>query len=283
MEIRPDPEDRPHHLRQEPRSRLHAVAIGGLLAAVASGGIYWWYVRDPGSPAQARPPEVAATPAQKPQPSAAIRFPVPGADAGMSLPTLEMSDALARASIAGLIGSQAFADLVAPNGIVRRFVATVDNLPREVAPRRMFPVYSVPGALGVTGRGEGLAIAPANAARYAIHLRALESVDAAALVKTYVRLYPLFQRAYEELGFPGRHFNDRLIEAIDDLLASPEAVPPIRLLQPKVLYEYADTDLETRSAGQKILVRMGEDNAARVKEKLREIRRQLTAVSQPKT
>ncbi len=42
-----------------------------------------------------------------------------------------------------------------------------------------------------------------------------------------------------------------------------------------MLYEFADPDLETRSAGQKMLLRMGRENAARVKAKLGEIRREL--------
>jgi len=55
------------------------------------------------------------------------------------------------------------------------------------------------------------------------------------------------------------------MEAIDDLLATPELDAPVKLLRPRVLYEFADPDLETRSAGQKILLRMGPENAARVK------------------
>jgi len=43
-----------------------------------------------------------------------------------------------------------------------------------------------------------------------------------------------------------------------------------------VLYEFADADLEERSAGQKMMLRMGSGNAARVKDKLRAIRRELT-------
>jgi len=282
MDNRVDPEDRPYHLRQQPRSRALPVAIAVLVAAAAAGSAYWWFFQDRPAPAPTRPPEASAKPAPKPEAPAAIQFPIPAADAGKSLPALDESDALAGEAIAALIGSKVFADLVVPTGIVRRIVATVDNLPRPVAPRRVFPVQSVPGALVVTGRRENLAISPANAARYAIYLKAFDSMDAAALVNSYVRLYPLFQRAYEELGFPGRHFNDRLVEAIDDLLAAPEAAPPILLLQPKVLYEFADSDLETRSAGQKILLRMGRENAARAKVKLREIRRQLFVVSRPK-
>jgi hypothetical protein len=106
-------------------------------------------------------------------------------------------------------------------------------------------------------------------------VRVFDSLDSRALVQRYIESYPLFQRAYAELGFPQRNFNDRLVEAIDDLLAAPEIAGPPELAQPKVLYEFADPDLEGRSAGQKIMMRMGSGNAARVKSKLREIRREL--------
>lgn len=64
----------------------------------------------------------------------------------------------------------------------------------------------------------------------------------------------------------------RRASAIDNLLAAPSPADPVGLVQPKVLYTYADPALETRSSGQKILMRMGKANAERVKAKLREIR-----------
>jgi hypothetical protein len=57
--------------------------------------------------------------------------------------------------------------------------------------------------------------------------------------------------------------------------------PPLALVQPKVLYEYADADLQALSAGQKVLLRIGADNAARVKAKLRELRREITREPPP--
>jgi hypothetical protein len=69
------------------------------------------------------------------------------------------------------------------------------------------------------------------------------------------------------------------MEAIDNLLTTPELEAPAKLLRPRVLYEFADPDIETRSAGEKILLRMGPQNAARVKAKLWEIRRELLAAS----
>ena len=256
-----------------------AAALAVALFAALAGAFYWFAREQETPPAPAAPARAPAEPAPQPGPPPAIRYPLALPEPAKSLPTLENSDSMVREALADLIGGKAFADFIVPTGLIRRIVATVDNLPRSAAPRRTFPLNSVPGAFGAAGSGGDLAIGPANAARYAPYLRALEPLDARALVQSYVQLYPLFQRAYEELGFPGKHFNDRLVEAIDDLLAAPEIDAPMKLLRPKVLYEFADPHLETRSAGQKILVRMGKDNASRVKAKLREIRRELIAAA----
>jgi hypothetical protein len=92
-----------------------------------------------------------------------------------------------------------------------------------------------------------------------------------------VRWYPLFQQAYRELGYPDGYFNDRLVEVIDHLLAAPEVKGPVALAKPWIMWEYADPKLEALSAGHKILVRVGPENAARLKAKLREVRRQVAA------
>ena len=161
---------------------------------------------------------------------------------------------------------------------MRNFVVTIDNLPRKGGASRMSPVRPVTGAFAVAAGNSGVAIAPDNALRYRPYLVAMEGVEAKRLVSTYVRMYPLFQKAYEELGYPNAYFNDRLVEAIDDMLAAPDVSAPA-LVQPKVLYQFADPALEDRSAGQKIMIRMGPDNAARVKEKLRAIRKEIVALA----
>jgi hypothetical protein len=47
------------------------------------------------------------------------------------------------------------------------------------------------------------------------------------------------------------------------------------MTQPKVLYEFADPALEKRSAGQKIMLRLGADNMARAKRLLSAFRSEL--------
>jgi hypothetical protein len=91
----------------------------------------------------------------------------------------------------------------------------------------------------------------------------------------YVRIYPLFQQAYKELGYPNEYFNDRLVEVLDDLLDAPDIKEPVNLLQPKVLYQYADPDLEELSIGQRILMRTGSKNEARLKIWLTEVKQAL--------
>ena len=96
------------------------------------------------------------------------------------------------------------------------------------------------------------------------------------LVALYQRWYPLLQQSYEDLGYPGRYFNDRLVTVIDHLLETPNVKGPIELTQPNVLFEFADPQIEALSSGQKLLLRMGPDNAKRVQAKLKELRRAVT-------
>ena len=82
-----------------------------------------------------------------------------------------------------------------------------------------------------------------RSARYTPYVQMAEAIDAKNLVSAYVHFYPLIQQDYRDLGYPKGYFNDRLIEAIDDLLAAPELTDPLQLVQPKVLYQYSDPEL----------------------------------------
>ncbi len=231
------------------------------------------------------PPEisqqVARPPAPKPAPVApVIRHPLESAAEQLPLPALEQSDAPLLKALGELLGDKWLA-LFFTDSVIHRVVATVDNLPRRHLPSGVIPLKRAPKAFLVTGKEDSLAISPRNAARYGRYIQLARALDAAKLVAVYVQFYPLFQRAYEELGYPKAYFNDRLVEAIDDLLAAPELKEPIGLAQPGVLYEFADATLESRSAGQKIMIRMGRNNAVHVKAKLREIRKLLTSGSGP--
>ena len=114
-------------------------------------------------------------------------------------------------------------------------------------------------------------------ARYDALVAQIYYADLDAVYDMYQRFYPLFQQSYERLGYPDAYFNDRLVEVIDHLLATPTPAGPIVLVRPNVLYEFADPDLEALSSGQKLLLRVGPDNAATIKRILSKVRVKLVA------
>jgi len=222
------------------------------------------------------PPALTETMPITPMPTTtnepAINHPLETPPPAEPLPALDQSDAQFLNSIGPALGSEWLAQLL-PEEIIRRIVVTVDNLPRKQLPAKLVPLKRASGGFVVDGEGESLVIGALNSARYATYVQLFQAINPSKLVSVYAQYYPLFQSAYEDLGYPKAYFNDRLVEAIDDLLAAPEVQEPIHLVQPKVLYEFADPGLAERSAGQKILLRMGHENAGKIKAKLGEIRR----------
>jgi hypothetical protein len=257
---------------------------GLLLAALGIGlavAAYFYFSpgKAPEAPAPvaqvpAAPPPPAPTPAEQSPPP--IQFPIEQVQSAPAKPvpalTLEQSDPAAQATLAELFGSKALAQLFRVDNVVRRIVATVDALPREKASQALMPLKPMGGQFIVTKGGEPVTIAPENAVRYDAVVQLFQRLDAKALVSAYARNYALFQQAYRELGYPKGYFNDRLVAAIDSLLAAPDVPGPIALTQPKVFYEFARPELESLPAGQKIMLRMGAENARLTKAKLREIR-----------
>ncbi|MDH3408271.1 MAG: DUF3014 domain-containing protein, partial [Gammaproteobacteria bacterium] len=114
-----------------------------------------------------------------------------------------------------------------------------------------------------------------NHRRYDLLISRIATADIDSIVDTYRRFYPLFQESYERLGYPDGYFNDRVVEVIDHLLATPQPDEPIRLVRPHVLYEFADPQLQALSSGQKLMLRVGSDHAVTVKRVLRDLRTQL--------
>jgi len=268
----------PRHPPEQPAPTALWWLVVAVVLAGGAAAYYFWSGKPPAPPPP--PPTRADTgPAKVPasgEPAIRHRLDTAQLDkAAKPLPALDESDTTLWEALAELLGKKTLAELLKSGNIVRHIVATVDNLPREIAPSRVMPLTATPGAFVVKGKGNDAFIGPGNPARYSNRVRVLQGIDARRLVDLYLHFYPLFQKSYAELGYPNRYFNDRLVETLDDLLAAPDIMTPIKLVQPKVLYQYADSELEARSAGQKIMIRIGVGNEGLVKAKLREIRREV--------
>ena len=254
------------------------------LVATSTGAAYLWKEK---ADREARQEVLSVRTAEAPPPpppvpmGPEIHHPLPKAPAppdleGKPLAPLNDSDASVVGALTRVANNQALAGLIISSELVRHIVMTIDNLPRSKVATRLLPVKPPSGQFIVTNvDGNDLSVSPANARRYKSYVRLAQTLETQRLIAAYVHFYPLFQQAYEELGYPNQYFNDRVVEAIDDLLAAPDMDGNVKLVQPKVLYLFADPDLEDLSAGQKIMIRMGRENAAAIKAKLREIRREL--------
>ena len=272
-------------------NRLPYIAGAGVLVVLAGAGAWWWQQRaerDIPPPAPASAPAGASAPAVAavaPAPaSAGIRHPLEAAAPADVLPEPVTVDG----ALTHLFGRKAVLSMFQVDDFPRRLVATVDNLGRGHASARLLPVNPPEGRFTVQESGSEPVISPDNGLRYTPYVLLLETVDMRQAVAAYRALYPLFQQAYEELGYPKSYFNDRLVDVIDHLLATPEPVGPLAVrlpeikgpIQPErpwVLYQFADPALESLSAGQKLMLRIGPVNQRRVKAKLQEIRRLVTA------
>jgi hypothetical protein len=254
-----------------------------VVVVAAGAGLYYYYKVRGAEPeqVQAKPAPTAPAPAAEEPPG--IQNPVPEvpAEPAKPLPALNESDPDARESFTTLFGKGSEETFLTPENVVRRFVVTVDNLPRKKIATEMRALKPVTGQTAVMEQGDSLTLSDENFKRYAPYIKLMQKADAKEVAAVYFRWYPLFQSAYEDLGYPGQYFNDRMVQVIDHLLETPNVRGPITLTQPKVFYEYADPALEERSAGQKALIRMGPENAAAVKQKLRELRQELTSGRAP--
>jgi len=256
---------------------LNTPVIAAAGAVVVLGlGAWWYFGSEPAAP-PVEPELVAAPPVEPP----GIRNPLPDGPTDEPLPALGESDQPLFDALANLVGVDALKQYLIPQDLIRHIVVTVDNLPRKKLALPLRPVAPMAGQLGTAAVGETTVIAPANASRYAPFVKLVQATDTASLISVYQRFYPLFQEAYEGLGYPSQYFNDRLVEVIDHLLETPDLSGPIELVRPSVMYMYADPALEALSAGQKTLLRMGSDNAAAIKGKLRELRAAIAAQPRP--
>lgn len=252
-----------------------------VILASAGGGLFYYYrsknkAEAPPAPAAVKPPPSAEPAIKHPIPQASSSADNPGA-----LPTLNESDAPLQTALGKVFGADAAQKLLMPDGLVRRIVVTVDNLPRQKVAVEKRPLRALEGETLVHTEADLTLLSDANYARYTPLVRLVDKSDMQQLANLYFSYYPLFQQAYEDLGYPGQYFNDRLVEAIDSLLAAPDLPGAVLVVQPRVFYEFADPKLEGRPAGQKLMMRMGRANEAVVKAKLRELRKIVTTGRDP--
>jgi len=274
------------------QNRTTIIIVAVVLLAVAAG-LYVWNSRRTAAPAAPPAPPAAEAPAAPAEPPA-IRHPVEDIARMDEAPgELAQSGDQIRSLLVDWLGRDAVQQFLQLDDFVRHVVVTVDNLGRPHAAPRLWPVNPMPGRYGVEAKGELLYPTADNAKRYAAFVAFVESIDTRRAAALYARNYALFQKQYEELGYPGRYFNDRVVEVIDLMIATPipAQAPPLKLTEvkgpiasthPWLRYEFADPALEALPAGQKMMLRVGPEQQKRLRASLVELRAALTRSPPPR-
>ena len=253
------------------------VGVAALIFVLVAGGAYYLRTRNQPVPAA---PNTPATPAPaSPEPGIAHPLPQGAGNAASTgpLPELADSDGPLRDALGQISSLDAVKDFLAPQDLIRKIVVTIDNLPRQKVAVEKRPVNATAGSFEAKGDELHATLDQRNFDRYKPMVAVVSQLDSKQLGALYIHYYPLFQESYQNLGYPNGYFNDRLVEVIDNLLATPELKGPIELVRPNVMYTYADPAIEGRTAGQKLLIRMGPENARAIKAKLTELRAVITA------
>jgi hypothetical protein len=228
----------------------------------------------PDMAAPALDPSASAVPPAELQP---VEIPV----AALPLAADQISSALTT-----FLGNKAALTFFQLDGFSRKFVATVDNLGRSHAPPVAWPINPTEGRFTVQPHDGATVVSSDNGLRYTPLVLLLENLNVGLAVDLYVRMYPVLQQTYVELGYPNRQFNDRLLQVINHLLATPtapqvmavqltEVKGPIPSVRPWVRYEFADPAFEALSSGQKIMLRIGSVNQNRLKARLSALRQEI--------
>lgn len=274
-------------------TRMTTIVLSALLGGCLAGAVFWWQGKSARESAS-QPPATLAAGASSPAPVAAapsapsIRHPIQPASVAVSgaAPGFD-------STLLDLFGHEAVAGLFRTDDFAHRFVATVDNLGRNAAPASVWPMNPAAGRFLTSNAAAGEVIQPDNGLRYVPYVLLLEQVDLRRVVQAYELHYDALQHAYEELGFPQGYFNDRFVDVLDLLIATPEATPPVHVHRPVIegvqparpwlMYEFDDPTLRSLTAGQRLLLRMGPVDERRVKKRLAELRGLLLAGTQGAT
>ena len=225
-------------------------------------------------------PVIEAEPEPELEPEQVVEAPVEEeVEPAFVLPRLNDSDQLIRDGVVSLTRHEGVNTWLSPNELIRKFVAFVEGVAigqvakdpvRDLAPQGPFLASQISEQVYL--------LDSASYERYDFFSEVVVSLDARRSAEFYLLVHPMLQEAYGELGSPDKKFNDVVFKAIGRLLETPVINKPIRLLRPVVMYQFEDKKLESLSAAQKQLIRMGPKNTRALQVKLSEIALELRSL-----
>ena len=187
-----------------------------------------------------------------------------------TLPQLNDSDLSVQTQLSQYFAKQTL-KLVVQDDMIRRFVVYVDNIGKGKIAKKHSPIVEPQASFAVV-EGDILTIAPQSYERYTPFVELFTSMTPQQAVNFYREYKPLFDEAYEEIGYQERDFDDAVFDAIDMVLTTPIVTGNVPLLSESVVYKYAYSEWEQLPEAQKQLLRMGAKNVKKIKSALKGIK-----------
>jgi hypothetical protein len=212
---------------------------------------------------------IEQTPIEEPESIATTDDVVPtGESAAVTiepLPTLDESDDFVEAKTLAIANGMKIAPMILKKDIARQFVVFVDNLAQGNMVRKASPLKGPDTKFTVSEITNKIYLNPDSYHRYDLYANFIEELSDKDLISTYNELKPLFAEAFTELGYSNIDFDTRMQQVFSMVTDAPIIEDPIELSSISVNYKFVDPNLEALPNAQKLLIRMGPENARKIK------------------
>jgi hypothetical protein len=209
---------------------LIALAVAGVLLL---GFLVYYFtsesevtVQDTVAIPEEKPPVVEVpepTPMPEPTPEVAEEPEAPA----FVLPRLDSSDQLIRDGAVSLTRHEGINTWLGSKQLIRKVVAFTDNVANGNIAKEPAAALAPRGQMVVDEVEEGVYVVnPRSYERFNNATNILLSLDTERSVEFYLLLRPLFQEAYEELGYPSGNFDQVVLSSIGRLLETPKTKVP---------------------------------------------------------
>jgi len=180
-----------------------------------------------------------------------------------------------RTLVARLSSHPQLAEWLVTDDLMRRFTTAVEMVAGGSSPVDELGFMKPHTPMVVQRVDSQLIISPGSYSRYDVAAEVFASIDIDGTVELLRRLQPTVEQAHRRVAWSSPAFEDRLLDAIDHLLAVEVPDGAIEVEAGALTYRFADPALESLSDAQRHLLRMGPHNARRVQGTLRKLRRAL--------
>jgi hypothetical protein len=202
--------------------------------------------------------------------SAPVTEAAPSKPSGPPLPKLEESDPYVRGKADELSADPRFKAALKTEELIPRFVSVLGLIAAGKVPTEALSFLAPKGKFAVKKQSGKIVINPRTYARFDAPADIIASVNARTAATLFGTFKPLLQQAY---GAQGADVSDLLARALAEVVSTPVVSGDIVLVPSEkgITYVFADEALEALTPAQKVLLRMGPQNEAKVQAKAKEL------------